>query len=134
MQLATSVNNQPWACTVHFASDHDLNLYWTSKPDRRHSQEIAQNSNVSVTIPIEDNQKDGYVIGLSFAGKAEILKGKDEELAHNLSVKKLNRPANRLAAIRNDEDPHQYYRLKPSLIVLFDSKNFPDDPRRELTL
>jgi len=134
MQLATAVDNQPWACTVHFASDDQLNLYWTSKTDRRHSKEIEKNNKVSVTVPIEDNQKGGYVIGVSFEGTASKAEGGQEELAHNLSVKKLKRDPNRLEAIRSGKEPHNYYVLKPSKIVLFDSKNFPDDPRKEIQL
>ena len=30
MQLATSVDDKPWACNVHFYSDDDMNLYWCS--------------------------------------------------------------------------------------------------------
>ena len=87
MQLATAMSNQPWVCTVHFASDDELNLYWTSKIERRHSMEIAKNNKVSAAIPIEDNQKDGYVIGLSFEGVAKVLSGKQQELAHERSLR-----------------------------------------------
>ncbi|MES2971687.1 MAG: pyridoxamine 5'-phosphate oxidase family protein [Patescibacteria group bacterium] len=44
MQLATSVDGRPWACTVHFYADDNFNLYWISTEARRHSQEIHLNS------------------------------------------------------------------------------------------
>jgi uncharacterized protein YhbP (UPF0306 family) len=50
MSLATSTENKPWVCEVHFAYDDDLNLYWRSKTDRRHSQEIALNPFVAGNI------------------------------------------------------------------------------------
>ena len=30
MSLATSANNQPWVCEVHFAVDDELNIYFRS--------------------------------------------------------------------------------------------------------
>jgi uncharacterized protein YhbP (UPF0306 family) len=76
MQLATSSNDIPWVVTVHFYADDELNLYWSSRDSRRHSQEIASNPNAA----------------------------------------------------------DKGYRLKPSNIILFDTKNFPENPRQELNL
>lgn len=30
MQLVTSVDGQPWVCSVWFATDDELNIYWFS--------------------------------------------------------------------------------------------------------
>lgn len=50
MQLSTSINNQSWTCSVWFASDEDLNIYWFSSTKRRHSKEVMKNSKVSAAI------------------------------------------------------------------------------------
>ena len=72
MQLATSVNDKPWQCTVHYFSDKDLNFYWISTKERRHSQDIEQNSSVSGYVLIHENTaQEKYIIGLSFEGTAE---------------------------------------------------------------
>lgn len=50
MTLATSSNNLPWSCPLFFASDKDLNLYFTSYNNSLHVKNIEQNSNVSASI------------------------------------------------------------------------------------
>lgn len=55
MTLATCAGEVPWAATVFYASD-DLNLYFFSVPESRHSQNLAANSRVAVTI--QEDYKD----------------------------------------------------------------------------
>ncbi len=55
MQLATSVDSQPWLCIVHYYSDEDLNFYWISTPERRHSQEIKDNQKAAAAILVHEN-------------------------------------------------------------------------------
>lgn len=50
MSLATSHENTPWITEVHFSYDDDLNIYFRSKPHRRHSEEIKKNNKVSGNI------------------------------------------------------------------------------------
>lgn len=78
MHLATSVNNRPWVCNVHYYTDDDLNFYWISTLARRHSMEIEKNQNVAITIKVhEDTSDEQYVIGLSAEGKAELISEED---------------------------------------------------------
>lgn len=135
MQLATSAANQPWACNIHYYSDDDLNLYWISTTDRRHSQDIAQNPQVAATILVhEDAPGENYVIGVSIEGKAELIgQNIDEQIAGDY-INKLAKDPSLIKDIASGKNPHKFYRLKASKIVLFDSKNFPDNPRQEVTL
>lgn len=50
LQIATCVNLQPWVCTVYYAFDEKMNIYWISTLDRRHSKEIGINPNVACSI------------------------------------------------------------------------------------
>jgi len=50
MQLATALDNQPWVCSVWFAADKDLNIYWFSSTTRRHSGEVLKNKKVAAAI------------------------------------------------------------------------------------
>ena len=50
LSLATCANNKPWVCEVHFAYDNELNLYFVSLPNTRHSGEIRANPFVSGNI------------------------------------------------------------------------------------
>jgi hypothetical protein len=49
-------------------------------------------------------------------------------------IRKLGRDQQLLDDIASGKNPHKFYRLKPSRIVLFDTKNFPDVPRQEYNL
>lgn len=77
MSLATSNNNKPWVCEVHYAYDDQLNLYFRSKPSRRHSQEIATNPHVAGSIVIQHKLGE-KPRGVYFEGIAELLTGVDE--------------------------------------------------------
>lgn len=69
MQVATAKDNQPWACSVYFAFDDSFNLYWISKPDRRHSQEIKENNKIAGTVVLPHTPGD-KVRGIQFQGIA----------------------------------------------------------------
>jgi uncharacterized protein YhbP (UPF0306 family) len=135
MQLATSANDQPWACTIHYYSDADRNLYWISTTERKHSQHIAQNPKVAAAILVHLNTpEERYIIGISLQGTAELI---GEQLPTQIGqgyIQKLGRDPSLLSDIASGKNPHKFYCLKPSKIVLFDSKNFRDNPRQELAL
>lgn len=134
MQVATSKNNQPWACSVYFAYDDALNLYWISQPSRRHSQEIRINDKVAGTIVLPHTPGDD-VRGLQFQGTAkELTQRKDIEQAMKLYAKRYGMDAKRVSAIVENIDGHMCYVVHPVLYVLFDEVNFPDSPRQEYTL
>lgn len=126
MQLATAVNNQPWACNVHFAADDELNLYWLSQPNRRHSREIAKNKNVAATVAIKFPENP--VIGVSAEGEAEIILTPE---AIEVFDKKFGLSGDFKEKLLADTAGEKLYRLKPRLFVLFDQVNFPDKPRIE---
>lgn len=135
LQIATSVDNQPWNCTVYYAFDDSWNIYWISTPDRRHSKEVAINPKVSGVISFsqEPYPKDG-VQGLQFEGIAELLSGDEEEKASKLYIEQLDREATLLEDIRSGKNPHKFYKAKPTKFVLFDSVHFPDNSRKEISL
>lgn len=135
MQLATSVDNQPWACTIHYYTDSDFNLYWISTLAREHSKHISQNPNVAAAILVHENTpEEPYVIGISVAGTAELIGEKVDEQIGAGYVKKHGKDSSFLPDIASGKNPHKFYRLKPSRIILFDNKNFPDDPRKEWSI
>jgi uncharacterized protein YhbP (UPF0306 family) len=135
MQLATCVNNRPWACNVHFYMDDDLNLYWISTPLRRHSQEIAQNPYVAATIKVhEDTPTEKYIIGITFEGKAEQLSNDEIGEVGEQYITKLKKDPSLLSDLQSGKNPHKFYKLMPENIVVFDTKNFADAPRQEYHL
>jgi len=135
MQLATSQNDQPWACTLHYYSDKDLNIYWVSTLERQHSQDIAKNPNVAAAILVHENTpEERYVIGLSIQGKAELIGEQVPEEIGKGYIQKLGRDSSLLSDIASGKNLHKFYKLTPSKIILFDSKNFSDNPRQEIVL
>jgi nitroimidazol reductase NimA-like FMN-containing flavoprotein (pyridoxamine 5'-phosphate oxidase superfamily) len=135
MQLATAINNRPWACNVHFYSDDDLNFYWSSTPERRHSKEIKQNPNVAIAVKIhEDTPNEQYVICIAAEGKAELLPDSEVKKIGKQYFSKLTKDDSFLKEILTGKSSFKFYRFKPTRIVLFDTKNFPDDPRQEYSL
>ena len=131
MQVSTARNNQPWACSIYFAADKHMNLYWLSKPDRRHSLEISENEHVAGTIVLPHTPGD-KVRGIQFQGNAkELQDGEQLTRAMILYAKRFGMPPERMNAIISHSDGHACYKITPTLYVLFDEINFPDASRQE---
>lgn len=131
MQFATSVDGQPWICTVNYIPDLNWNLYWMSMRTRRHSVELKSNSKASVAIVKDPNIKRG----LQMEGLAYELEKDELVKAHQLYGERYGQKDERLKeAQSNEPNIRTYYVFRPSAIVLFDEVNFPDNPRQELSL
>lgn len=121
MQLATVKDGKPWACTVHYANDRDLNLYWLSRPTRRHSEELRANPCVAGVI-VQSHEIGQPAQGLQFEGLAEVADG---------LLKKSGQSALKSRFGMEGAEDHLLYVLKPRRIVLFDTVRFPDQPQQE---
>lgn len=131
LQVATATGSQPWACTVYFAFDEKLNLYWISKPTRRHSEEIRKNKKVAGTIVLPHNPGD-EVRGIQFQGIGKELTNKTEATEGMIYyAKRYQMKLDRVNKILDGSDGHLCYKIIPTLYVLFDEVNFPDNPRQE---
>lgn len=78
MSLATTADDKPWVCEVHFSFDDDLNLYFRSDAATRHCQEIAKNANVAGNI-VTQHFKNQRPRGVYFEGTAERLSSVSED-------------------------------------------------------
>jgi uncharacterized protein YhbP (UPF0306 family) len=135
MQMATSIDNKPWVCNLHFYADSENNLYWISTEARLHSEHIKANPNTAATILIHENtSQENYVIGLSISGESELLGSEVAESIAQGYINKLGRDQQLLKDIKSGQNPHKFYKMKPSKIILFDNKDFPDNPRIELVI
>ena len=131
MQLATSIDDQPWICNVWFAADDDMNIYWFSSTTRRHSKEVLKNNKVAAAMVMAQTPAD-TPRGLQLQGLAEELSDK-EDIEKAISVYKDRifdmETINEL--MEDDARPHKFYKIKPTQFVLFDMVNFPENSRRE---
>ena len=121
MSLATSANNQPWVCEVHFAYDQDLNLYFCSKTERRHSKEISQNNNVAGNI-IEQHILGQKPRGVYFEGVAELLMNVDMNHPAFLTYDKRFDVGLESLTEAMTEEGHKFYKITVNNFYLFDSR------------
>lgn len=130
MHIGTSHGSNPWVTTVYFASDTNLNLYFLSRKNRRHSREISNNNNVAGAIVLPHNYGD-KVRGLQFEGKCRELK--DDEALNGRSIyeRKFWIVEDRVLNQQQGVDMEGVYQIVPERYVLFDELNFPDNPSQE---
>ena len=134
MQLATSVDHQPWICSVWFAADEDLNIYWFSSMTRKHSQEVVKNNRVAAAMVVPQTPND-KPRGLQVKGIAKTLTNK-KDIEKAISVYKGRIfPKKTIDKLMKDtETPHKFYKITPSQFVLFDAVHFGDTWRQEYNL
>lgn len=133
MQLAAATDNKPYLCTVHYYSDDGLNLYWCSTTEARHSRAIDENPQVAAYVLIHENTpEENYVIGITLLGKAELIGDKIDRQVLSAYAEKLGKTDKFVREVIDDTTSYKFYRLRPNQIILFDNKDFPDDPRREI--
>ena len=131
MQLATVRDGKPWVCNVWFAADQDMNIYWFSSTNRRHSEEVSNDPHVAGAMCLPHTPED-KPRGLQFEGKAEMLTDEaDVQKAMSVYIDRIYPKEKVDEFMAHAERPHKFYRIKPSLFVLFDVVNFPDNPRQE---
>ncbi len=121
LSLATSANNKPWVCEVHFVYDDELNLYFRSKKARRHSREIAANPRVAGNV-VEQHRAEQKPRGVYFEGAAEILEDFDENhKAYEAFSRRLG-VGPEIIEDAKSEDGHKVYKITISDLYLFDSR------------
>ncbi len=77
--LATHGPQGPWAAAVFYASD-ELNLYFLSSPNSRHSLNLAADARVAATVQ-EDYKTWPDIKGIQLEGKAVQLEGLERAAA-----------------------------------------------------
>jgi uncharacterized protein YhbP (UPF0306 family) len=126
MTIATENNNIPWASSVMFAYDDNLNLYFISDPNTRKIKNIFTNPKVAVAIN-EAKNKPGYTIGIQIEGKAIILDKKVNKFELEIFKKRHNWADKYLGG-------HDLFMIKPSKIIYLDDEKFGPQGKKELML
>lgn len=125
MQLATSLGEQPWCCTVYYVADERFNVYWISTSERRHSQELLRNPKVAAAVPVRflPNKEKA---GLQIEGVARLV---DDRAETRRAIRSYTDRFDRGEQFYEDflagRNPHSLYRLTPHLIAVFDSVALP---------
>ncbi len=133
MQIATSSGGKPWISTVHYAEDDELNLYWISSANSRHSHEITSNNHVAAAIVLPHTEEDAPR-GLQIEGVVEELLRESSSDALLEYAQKFGATRKKLDYFVKNKGGHVFYKLRPSIIYLYDEINFPESPKQELIL
>lgn len=136
LSLATSDGKIPWAATAFYAFDKDLNLYFMSAKDARHSREIAKNPTVACAIN-EKWEVKGGVKGLQIQGKAEELGLRETTKVLPLFHKRFSWAKKFLSSPKQILDKAfkgRLYKITPTKIFLLDEETFGRENRQELKL
>jgi uncharacterized protein YhbP (UPF0306 family) len=129
MSLATADKNGVWAADVIYIHDENLNIYWMSDPDVRHSQAIEENSRIAGTITVSGQGEDN--LGIQFEGVAEKIVGSRHDLAvKHYRKRKKPEPTENEDVLQWDS----WYMLKPTKIELIYEKLYGfEKQKHELT-
>lgn len=120
MSLATLDEGGLWVSDVIYVYDDDLNVYWMSDPDVRHSQAVAKNGQVAGSITITNNGEKPE-LGIQFSGKAEKIDGPRYDLAKKHFLKRgKSEPEESKDVLQGDS----WYVLRPTKIDLIDAENY----------
>jgi uncharacterized protein YhbP (UPF0306 family) len=119
MSLATVDGGGVWVSDVIYIFDNDLNIYWMSDPEARHSQAVLQNKKIAGTVTISVQGEDN--LGIQFEGTAEKIEGAHHDLVvkHFLKRKKPI-PAETEDVLQGDS----WYILKPKKVELICERLF----------
>ncbi len=122
MQLATSVDNQPWIANVFFVVDSKLNFYWLSFPSRRHSRELTTNNRAAIAIAVKHDKP---VIGVQAEGTVrEVTNVAIVGRIMPRYIKKYGAGQQFLSLTKKGAAQHRLYKLEPDSLQLFDELNY----------
>ena len=130
MSLGTVDDGGVWVADIVYVADDELNIYWMSNPDFRHSKAIAKNAKVAGTITVSQKQGD-LDFAVQLEGAAEKLDGARLTIATKFLMKKGKPGPSKVLNILMKG--YSWYKLVPTKIELIDQKNF-DFQKQKISL
>lgn len=131
MSVASCADNKPYVWEVHYVYDDDLNFYFRSKPDRRHSIEVEKNPTVAGNIVTQHGLEDA-VQGVYFEGRCEKLEIVDElSPAYTRYCERFGTGPDILAEATEDTG-HGFYKISVDTFYVFDGRESEPAQKYEL--
>lgn len=119
MSLATVDSGGVWVSDVIYIFDENLNIYWMSDPEARHSQAIIKNPQVAGTITVSGQGEDN--LGIQFEGIAKKIEGSRYDLdVKHFAKRKKPQPAEMEDVLQGGS----WYMVKPQRIELICERLF----------
>lgn len=115
IHLATIDDDGPWVSDLVFVHDDDLNIYWQSHEDYRHSKAILKNQRVAGSITISNKSKEPNEC-IQIAGIGSKIDGE----VYELTVKDLTKRNHELVpeGTQHLADGWSWYKFTPTKIDL----------------
>ena len=124
MSLAT-FDDSLWVSDLIYIYDDDLNIYWMSDPNVRHSKAILENNFIAGTITISNYSKEPN-LGIQFSGKAIKIDGPRYDLAiKHLRKRNYPKPKEEDDVLEGDS----WYMLVPQKIDIIDEDKYGYDKK-----
>ena len=128
LTLATYGPAGPWAASLFFARDRQLNLYFISSRKSRHVQDLLASGTVAVTVNADHKEWKG-IRGLQIYGAAERLDQDERPEAEGLYLQKFTDLRQLLSApstaaermISHEFQASDFYRIRPATIRMIDN-------------
>jgi|SRR6185437_15560937 len=128
MSLATTDEGGVWVAYVIFIYDDDLNLYFMSDPECRHSEAIVKNGKAAGAISVGWKSKQNNFC-LQFAGEAKKIEGPRYDLARKHLAKRGKPPPTETDDVLEGDS---WYQLTPTMMELIDEEHFGYDKQKIL--
>ncbi len=127
MSLGTVDEGGVWVADINYVNDNDLNLYWLSYVDTRHSQAIARDNKVAASITISSGKGDTNK-GIQIVGVAQKIDTEIKEIAdkHRQKRGKKSLPDSQTLLDRYES----WYMLKPISIDIVHEELFGRHKRK----
>jgi hypothetical protein len=120
LALATvAKDGRPYATALFYAETDDLSLIFISEQKTRHSQNIAYNNQVAVTV-YADGQLWASIRGLQIEGRCVPLAGQAAKMAQNIYLQKFSF-IQQNAPLRSMLNNVTFYQIVPAWVRLIDN-------------
>ena len=131
MSLSTIASkNGPDICTVFYAVDKDLNLYFVSEPESNHVKNIIKNQTVGCAITDSNQSVSDKKIGVQLSGLAEKITGV-EAASYAIDLWNAANPGIssiiNLGSITRKVIDSEVFRIRPTKIKFFNEKLFGEE-------
>ena len=136
MSLSTYKDNAPWAATVMYTYDNDLNIYFLSKISTRKAQNILANSKIAATIN-EVTGGIGKVRGIQLEGECRMVGRFEAARIYALFLKKyfwLKDYIPSAGQMFSKAISDRLFKITPKKIYYLDDERFGREGREELVL
>src|SRR4030042_5152482 len=136
MSSATSKNNTPWASTVMYTYDDDLNIYFLSEVGTRKVKNLLENPKVAATIN-EITGGIGKVRGIQLEGECQMVSKTEAARGYAIFLQKYFWLKDYIPSVKqmfSKAIKDRLFKITPKKIYYLDDERFGPGGREELIL